>query len=282
MLIKAVIQSVLMYAMSMFRLPKGLIMEIQCLCARFLLGSNEKHKKIHRCTYDHMCKPKSEGEINGFLDYLPSRSPLNRIWTTMLRWMCSSLVMVVGILKCLGTVSIKIMLRKSFVYPLVIATMMKPFLGIIMVASTCHENKHCKMLSSNNERSRWTPLGDDIYKVNCDAANDKLGGLTGIGVIIRDHKDYGLESCVFEVDETTVVKWITDGSHNSLENGVLLNEIGFLCGNLKLVKFVHTPKEANRVARGLAIHALEITRDIFWIEEVPDCIKDLVKADKPS
>ncbi|KAK3221556.1 hypothetical protein Dsin_008581 [Dipteronia sinensis] len=62
-LIKAVIQMVPMYAMSMFCLPRGLIVETQRLCARFWWGSKEKQKKIHWCTWDRMCKPKSEGDL---------------------------------------------------------------------------------------------------------------------------------------------------------------------------------------------------------------------------
>ncbi|KAK3211392.1 hypothetical protein Dsin_016098 [Dipteronia sinensis] len=45
--LKAVIQAIPTYAMSIFRLPKGLISEIQRLCARFWWGSKVNQRKIH-------------------------------------------------------------------------------------------------------------------------------------------------------------------------------------------------------------------------------------------
>ncbi|KAK3221557.1 hypothetical protein Dsin_008582 [Dipteronia sinensis] len=105
--------------------------------------------------------------------------------------------------------------------------------------------------------------------------------LTAIVKSIQFVLDCGLEPCMFEVDEATVVKWIIEGSHSSSKNGVLLNDICSLSTKLRLVKFGHVPKKANSVARGLARRALEITRDAYWMEEFPGCVKDLVEADMP-
>ncbi|KAK3182979.1 hypothetical protein Dsin_030265 [Dipteronia sinensis] len=44
-LIKAVVQAVPLYAMNIFRFPKGLIMEIQILCTRLWWGNNSNRKK---------------------------------------------------------------------------------------------------------------------------------------------------------------------------------------------------------------------------------------------
>ncbi|KAI9162186.1 hypothetical protein LWI28_024695 [Acer negundo] len=66
-LIKAVIQAIPSYAMSIFRLPKGLVAEIHRMCARFWWGSKENHKKIHWCTWKRLCKTKSDGGL-GFRD----------------------------------------------------------------------------------------------------------------------------------------------------------------------------------------------------------------------
>ncbi|KAK2652654.1 hypothetical protein Ddye_012510 [Dipteronia dyeriana] len=62
-LVKAVVQSIPTYAMSLFKLPKSLIVEIQRLTARFLWGGNENNRKIHWCTWKRLCKPKSEGGL---------------------------------------------------------------------------------------------------------------------------------------------------------------------------------------------------------------------------
>ncbi|KAK3230765.1 hypothetical protein Dsin_002646 [Dipteronia sinensis] len=66
-LAKAVIQATPSYAMGMFLLPQALIKEIHRLCSRFWWGGNEKHTKIHWCTWKHLCKPKGEGGL-GFQD----------------------------------------------------------------------------------------------------------------------------------------------------------------------------------------------------------------------
>ncbi|KAK3210999.1 hypothetical protein Dsin_015705 [Dipteronia sinensis] len=60
-LIKAVIQSLHAYAMSIFKLPKGLIKEIQRLYARFWWGSTADKRKIHWCSWTRLCTNKAEG-----------------------------------------------------------------------------------------------------------------------------------------------------------------------------------------------------------------------------
>ncbi|KAK3198085.1 hypothetical protein Dsin_021500 [Dipteronia sinensis] len=74
-LLKAVIQDIPTYAMSIFRLPKGLISELQRLCARFWWGSTENHMKIHWCSWDRLCKSKDEGGL-GFRDLETSNRAL--------------------------------------------------------------------------------------------------------------------------------------------------------------------------------------------------------------
>jgi hypothetical protein len=62
-LIKAVIQSVPSYAMSLFRLPKGLITELYRLCGRFWWGDNEGGRKMHWCNWKRLCKPRKKGGV---------------------------------------------------------------------------------------------------------------------------------------------------------------------------------------------------------------------------
>ncbi|KAK3198360.1 hypothetical protein Dsin_021775 [Dipteronia sinensis] len=66
-LVKAMIQSILKYVMSIFQLPKGLIYEIQRLCARFWWGSNLNNHKMHCCAWSRLCKSKMEVGL-GFQD----------------------------------------------------------------------------------------------------------------------------------------------------------------------------------------------------------------------
>ncbi|KAK2642390.1 hypothetical protein Ddye_024153 [Dipteronia dyeriana] len=66
-LIKAVIQSVPTYSMSLFQLPKCLLQETYRLSARFWWGSNCQSRKIHWCTWSRLCEAKEKGGL-GFRD----------------------------------------------------------------------------------------------------------------------------------------------------------------------------------------------------------------------
>ncbi|KAK3188605.1 hypothetical protein Dsin_028166 [Dipteronia sinensis] len=66
-LIKAVIQSIPTYAMTLFRLPKTLILEIHRLCNRFWWGSTDNDRKIHWCSWSRLCRHKLDGGL-GFRD----------------------------------------------------------------------------------------------------------------------------------------------------------------------------------------------------------------------
>ncbi|KAK2652309.1 hypothetical protein Ddye_012165 [Dipteronia dyeriana] len=61
--VKAVVQSIPTYAISLFKLPKSLIDKIQRLTTRFWWGGNEKNRKIHWCTWKRLCKQKSDGGL---------------------------------------------------------------------------------------------------------------------------------------------------------------------------------------------------------------------------
>ena len=62
-LVKAVIQAIPTYTMSCFKLPKGLINEIETLIRKFWWGYRGEQSKIHWIAWDKMCKPKGEGGI---------------------------------------------------------------------------------------------------------------------------------------------------------------------------------------------------------------------------
>ncbi|KAK0607443.1 hypothetical protein LWI29_015165 [Acer saccharum] len=66
-LIKAVVQSIPVYSMNLFRLPVSLICELHRLCARFWWGGNGAKRKMHWCTWDVLCKAHIRGGL-GFRD----------------------------------------------------------------------------------------------------------------------------------------------------------------------------------------------------------------------
>ncbi|KAK2661548.1 hypothetical protein Ddye_000122 [Dipteronia dyeriana] len=66
-LLKAVVQSILTYAMSLFRLLKGLVEELHWLSARFWWVSNDEKNHIHWCNWRHLCQSKNSSGL-GFQD----------------------------------------------------------------------------------------------------------------------------------------------------------------------------------------------------------------------
>jgi hypothetical protein len=67
-LIKAVIQSIPAYAMSVFLLPKNICKKITNIIAQFWWGDDDKGKKMHWYAWWKMCFPKREGGL-GFRDF---------------------------------------------------------------------------------------------------------------------------------------------------------------------------------------------------------------------
>ena len=74
-LIKAVIQAILTYTMSCFKLPKGLIKELEVLIRKFWWGYNDDTRKVHWVSWERLCEAKEVGgmgfkEIEKFNDAL--------------------------------------------------------------------------------------------------------------------------------------------------------------------------------------------------------------------
>ena len=74
-LIKSVIQAIPTYTMSCFKLPKGLIKELEILIRKFWWGYNGDNRKVHWVKWDKLCEAKEVGgmgfkEIEKFNDAL--------------------------------------------------------------------------------------------------------------------------------------------------------------------------------------------------------------------
>lgn len=74
-LVKAAIQAIPTYTMSCFKLPKGLIKEIETLIRKFWWGYRGEQRKIHWISWKKMCWPKDKGgmgfrELSKFNDLL--------------------------------------------------------------------------------------------------------------------------------------------------------------------------------------------------------------------
>jgi hypothetical protein len=66
-LLKAVIQSLLVFAMGVFKMPKNICKEFTDAMSSFWRGDDEDHKKLHWWDWWRMCIPKKEGGM-GFRD----------------------------------------------------------------------------------------------------------------------------------------------------------------------------------------------------------------------
>ncbi|KAK2654860.1 hypothetical protein Ddye_014716 [Dipteronia dyeriana] len=60
-LLKAVIQSIPVYTMNLFRLPASLITDIHRMRAKFWWGGSGNKRKMHWCFWENLCKAKDEG-----------------------------------------------------------------------------------------------------------------------------------------------------------------------------------------------------------------------------
>ncbi|KAK3189020.1 hypothetical protein Dsin_028581 [Dipteronia sinensis] len=484
-LVKAVIQAIPMYAMSMFRLPKGLIAEIQRLCARFWWGTTDERKKIHWSTWNRLCTPKNEGGL-GFRDIeISNRAFLAKQCWRFLKnpdslaakvlkgcyykhvnfmdakkknnasYVWNSLIWGKDLLEAAirwrvgNRESIKIYKDKSIPRPSTFLTMSPATLGenatvdqllsptgfwnkqllkdnfhqddvndilripigktkkkdtiiwhyngtgvgvktddicgicnshpettihalwkcnklksiqsfwanrtpalsgkftnfwdmLYIYAPTmntqeaelfcivlwriwhyCNSLSHrsrkdmlknvirwceqylydCRsasqrhnlgtVLNENQDNDVWKPPEAVIRDYNGDVfascsqkieanLNSKAAKLVAVSKCIQFVLDSGLEPCCIEVDDATIVKWITDGNHCSSVNGVLLDDICTSGLNLRILKIDHISKRANKVAQGLASYATRINEDSFWMEDFPGCVKHLIEVDRPD
>ncbi|KAI9164976.1 hypothetical protein LWI28_005432 [Acer negundo] len=161
---------------------------------------------------------------------------------------------------------------------------------------------------------QWKAPDIGCYKANCSAVGGKDGYKTGIGVVIRNCKGeimascaqyidgsfdgvvagimavyrgvmfslgYGLRPCIFESDKTNEMNHIVNGGHMLASYGHILEEIEVLNRNNPGTRFRSTSRVANHVALWLAKYGLESADNVFWMEDIPSGIKDLVEAERP-
>ena len=63
MLIKSMIQAIPTYSMSYFKLPKGLIKEIEIMIRKFWWGYSGDGKKVHCVKWECLCQGKDFGGL---------------------------------------------------------------------------------------------------------------------------------------------------------------------------------------------------------------------------
>ncbi|KAK2646378.1 hypothetical protein Ddye_021573 [Dipteronia dyeriana] len=129
-----------------------------------------------------------------------------------------------------------------------------------------------RVIGVNGMVAHWRPLKAGFYKSNCGAVNEVGESRVGIGIMIRNDSGLIMASCsqIIEANFDGQVAGTIDvyrADMMALYNGMDIKA---------------NPKMANRVAQDLANHALKITGDIFWMEDIPSCLRSTTEADMPT
>ncbi|XP_059429871.1 uncharacterized protein LOC132163564 isoform X2 [Corylus avellana] len=155
----------------------------------------------------------------------------------------------------------------------------------------------------------WKPPVFGRFKVNWDVALDTKNNCMGLGVIVRDHKglihaalsktlnclhpsaiaeavgalraaefccDLGLHNVVLEGDSLIVVQDILALASNWCAHGQIVADIRVVLNSRRSWMVMHTKRNVNQAAHGLAKHAVRNQMDRIWIEEIPSCISNIV------
>ncbi|KAK2663123.1 hypothetical protein Ddye_001697 [Dipteronia dyeriana] len=146
----------------------------------------------------------------------------------------------------------------------------------------------------------WSPLDKGKFKLNCAFAIDKCGNKIGSGAIIIDSKGEVLTCCSQSIEanytvkaailvaiqkglqfDIDVVKWINNGLHRDSEFRDILLDIRKLSNCLENMMFCQIPTSPNKATIGLAKHLLSTVEEVFWMEDFPVCISNVIEAEKP-
>ncbi|KAK1567446.1 hypothetical protein Q3G72_012368 [Acer saccharum] len=150
------------------------------------------------------------------------------------------------------------------------------------------------------------------YKINCSALSDLGKHRVGNGIVIRNEagivmpsccqilaaaytplvaeivailrgilfsKDCGLLPCVLESDKSEAVVRSLSNNFLNTSYGSIISEIADLRSQFPGLNICAIPCSANRVARKLAYHVLNISKNTFWMEDFPLCIRGLVESE---
>lgn len=79
-LVKAVAQAIRNYSMSFFLLPKLFCDDLNKLIASYWWSGDEGEKKLHWCSWERLCIPKSEGGLGFQLLYAFNLGMLAKQW----------------------------------------------------------------------------------------------------------------------------------------------------------------------------------------------------------
>jgi ribonuclease HI len=149
---------------------------------------------------------------------------------------------------------------------------------------------------------KWFPPPEGKYKVNWDAAVDTVNGRLGIGIIVRNHNglviaarsrtkmgclepvavealaafqaiefsiELGLQDIILEGDALQVVNALNFSGRCLSRFGQIVADAQMIIASLSSWQIVHSPRETNFAAHGLARAAVKHVIDDIWLEDIP-------------
>ena len=159
------------------------------------------------------------------------------------------------------------------------------------------------------QQTSWSPLAQNVFKINYDGALCSNTNKSGIGVVIRNGDDLviaslaqslnqafkvveiealaascalklaadiSLDNVIVEGDSLVVTQALKSKVVGLAAYGLLIRDAFSLAGNFSKVSYSHIKREGNKVAHGLAKLAVNLAECVIWMEEVPPSIYHLV------
>ncbi|XP_059428517.1 uncharacterized protein LOC132162279 [Corylus avellana] len=162
---------------------------------------------------------------------------------------------------------------------------------------------------------RWQKPPADFIKINWDASIDEKHRRVGIGVAVRNSdgmmlaalcaskpiltdpgtaealaawsaanvaRRLNLRQVILEGDALEVVSVLNMEGGWLGNYGQILQDAKNLLGRCLEWRASHTPRDGNKVAHSLAKLALAIDQEIFWLDNFPSCILEIVHSEQGS
>ncbi|XP_042954585.1 uncharacterized protein LOC122290995 [Carya illinoinensis] len=163
--------------------------------------------------------------------------------------------------------------------------------------------------TSSRLSSKWIAPPPNVFKVNLDAAIDRVNSKLGIGVAVRDSEglfvatlcssmdldpdlllgevvaarratsfcvELGLADFILEGDSLVVVQAVQHSEDSWSSSGVVIRDVQLMLSRTSRWSIQFIPREVNVLAHHLAKFGLSCSKECILIEDYPPCIQHLL------